>query len=221
MATLGTFLTLVKSSARLGSRVDDLILASARHALLSLERNYTFRYMRRADVIFFDTTTGRGPYLTSAYPKVVEGVCIYEELSLTPTQIYWLTRIQVTDADNFLTARPEAYEIRSERELWVNTFPDRLYYGRAFYSTLSIFPSLTTSNMYASTDSLWLVTYGEDVFLWQTLLQLGTLLRDGEMVSTAKVNRDEALRSLLLSEDTFETAGESMELSYRGSYDSV
>lgn len=219
MPTLGEFLSNVQSVVRLGNRVDALILSATRQAMLWLERNYNFRYMKTAEVVFFEATTGRGPYALVGMPKSVEGICVFDSITLTPSQIYWLDRIQLKDVDWFKTERPRAYEIRNQKEVWLNSFPDKLYYGQAFYWTYSTFPSLTTSTMYSSAASLWLVTYGEDVLLQQTLLQLGAMLKDEEMIAAARGLRDEALRTLVATEDTFAVADENMEMGYGGSFD--
>lgn len=217
MPTLGEFNTLLRDTVRLGTRVDSLILASVRQAVLWLERNYDFRYMKQEEVQFYNPTTARGPYALANVPKVVRSVGTYESPT-DLTKIYWMQRVQDKDVDNYPTERPLAYYVKNN-SIYLNAVPDAVYYGVVNYFKYSTFPAITTSNMYSSTDpSLWLVTYGEDLLLQQALMMLAIALKDVELGASARALRDEALRTLLLAEDEFTYSDEDATLAYRGSY---
>lgn len=218
MPTLGDFNTLVKDTIRLGSRVDGLILAGVRQAVLFLERNYNFRYMFTSEVVFFNGTTGRGPYVMGNVPKRMEGVGTRGVFAEAASQFYWMDKIALKDVDNYPIERPKAYEIRGEKDLWINSVPDDVYYGVAYYYKYSTFPSITTANMYDSTDSLWLISYGEDLLLHQTLIQLSVPLKNVELATISRPLRDEALHTLLATEDNLEQGDESPAMLYGGSY---
>ena len=226
MPTLGEFHTLVRDSINLGDSIDARILAAVRQAVLWLERNYNFRYMHHSDIFFFAppsvagpiyaAATGQGPYQLQGLPKKVDTVYTWESTSDSST-LYFLERIQKEDADTVETCRPFSYYTEGDGPyFYIGQLPDIVYYGYFKYWGYSTWPALTAVTMYTSAATHWLVTYAEDLLLHQTMMQLAPILRDPEMGASAKPLRDEALRTLLLTEDEFQDSDRSQVMNYRG-----
>lgn len=207
---LGDFHDYVKDIANVGDTLDAFLAAATRQAALQLERTHTFKYMES-----FEAGGGGA----GAPTTLVTGA---STLTLpTRTKALHFIRIALSDgtyqyleqADprNFETpeeATPTHFYWSGERVLRLNNTADQNYsmeYHRISYTT---WPTELT-------EEPWLLVTGEDLMLYQTMIQLAPAARDPELNSQlVKHYRDEALRTVLVADEEARRSAENPEMLY-------
>lgn len=202
--TLVEFHDLVRTSLRRGTTLDAVFPTYAKLAGLWLERNYNFKYMeqfRLLQLVEGDRTVN----LPSN--KIVKGISFIRLIDDDSGEYTYLRRVNPRDLDGTETSTPTAYWVSGVRTVVFNNTPDEALSGEAVFLEFTDWPT-------GPSETHTLFDIGTDVLLYQTLIHMAGFLRDADMVAAYKQLRDDAIITLLLSEDEQRFHGEAISMAY-------
>ncbi len=194
--TLATFHTLVKDTAKRGSTLDSYIPTMTKHAALWIERNFTLQYMKKYAALSLDPDSAQ-PRAISLPNSRFKAVRFFKILNTDGTYSF-LQKVDPKDITATREAKPTAFWLDGVDFIWFDFTPSELLSAEIGYNEFSNWAAL------ASGDTHWLLDHAEDLLLYQTLFQLAPFIRDPNLMAMYKPLRDEALRTVSLSDDEFE-----------------
>ena len=200
---LGEFHSLVSTSLRRGTSLDNVIPVYSKLAHQWMERNYDFKYMevfRILQLVEGDRTVN----LPSN--RVMKSIMFIRIIDDSESYIK-LRKGTATDFKGTRTQIPTGFWISGNDTIVFNNTPDKEYSGEAIFTEFTDWPV-------ASTGRHPMIDMAADVLLYQTLIHMAAYLRDAEMVTAYKLLRDESLTTLLLSEDETRFEGEALGMAY-------
>lgn len=168
---LGDFHSIVRTTCRRGTTLDADIPTAVRQAAKSIERRFTFSYMRG----YYDNTLAAGDssivnwssFELSQIKVVLSARIVLASLS---DQI-WLKRVNERDFLDKPTERPKAFWQLKSNEIFFNSIADQAYpmqFQVALYTNwptnLSSAPSIFDE--------------AEDIMLYRTMMNMGVVMRD-------------------------------------------
>lgn len=203
---LGEFHSLVSTSLRRGTTLDTVIPMYAKLSATWMERNYDFKYMevfRLLQLVSGDRT------VNLPTNKIVKGIDFIRLVNAPEDCGYtMLKKGNPKDFYGTLDAAPTGYWVSGTNTIVFNNTPDEDLSGEAIFLEFSDWPV-------ANTGRHPLLDIGTDVLLYQTLIHMSGYLRDAEMVQAYKGLRDEAINTLLRSEDETRFKGETLTMAYQ------
>jgi len=197
MATdLAAFHTTVSGIVNRGTKFDSDIVNQTRIAARTLEQGYSFPYMRK--LMFFQFYEGQRDARLPARFKSIEFLRIPQAAASAADldEDHYLIGV---DAEDVVTV-PEAglpnyyYAQEETDQIVLDRKPDQDYDAEVLMHRYTDWPTDTT-------DDPWLVTDGEAVLSAQTLLLLGPIVRNVDLVTMYKDQLQMSLTVLLNAEE--------------------
>ena len=193
---MGDFHTLVRDTIKRGTSLDSLISTAARQSARLVERNYTLQYMRRYVTFSLDPAADKPRAIP--FPSVRVKSIRFIKLILDDGTFSFVEKADPRQLVETATELPTHYWLDAFDNIWFNNTPDQVYPAEMDAVQFTDWSALT------STSTHWLLDNADDLLLAQTMLQLSPQIRDDKMMALYKVLRDDALRTLLLSEEELE-----------------
>lgn len=205
---LGEFHTLLRDSLKRGDALDGILPTYVKMAVTHIERNWTFKYMEELALL----QMVEGDRVVEL-PYYIKGV---EWLRFAPVgTVADYTYVTTGEASSVVTPEngaPTHFSILNYNKLIFNPIPDMNYSGEILLHSFTDWPTADNSRHF-------LLDMGADLLLGQTLLMMAIgVLRDPRMVEGFKLMRDEAMRTMLMADESLRYTGADLRMGYTPYY---
>jgi hypothetical protein len=207
---LGDFEQYVSDVIHQGDTLDAFITAEVRKAALWMERNNTFVYMENYRAFAISSGATEVPFTSQ-----IKRVDMFRQV-LDDGEFRNFEQIHPTDID-----KEDVVALGTPHLFWINGnaggIPKAVLNMEAPEDlSVQMIEVLFTTWPTGAASEPWLLKYGEDALLQQTLFQIALLprVRDQEMAQMAKVARDEAINTLLGVDDELRASVRSEEMRF-------
>jgi hypothetical protein len=209
--TLLTIHDLVSDSLARGTTLDAEIPNYVKQAALWFERNHNFAYMEKFGELTLDPDASQPRVidLPSQRVKEIKFIRYLDEDSIWN----YIPRVDGENITKNEEGPPTAYWLSGKNYIILdNTIQEETELELQWYEYTE-WPTDTSATN-------WLIEFAPDFLVAQTLLLMAPRLRDKRLREEYTAQRNEALRTLLLEQDTYEQADRSVIMKYdsRSSY---
>lgn len=203
---LGTFHSLVSTSLKRGTTLDNVIPSYSKLGLSFMERNYTFKYME--DFRILQLAIGdRTLVMDSNWSYMIKSVQFIRLIDDDNGDYRYLKRVNPRMLSGTSDEAPTGYWLVGANTLVFDNTTQEALAGEAMLTRYTDWPV-------ANDGTHPLLITAPDAMLYQTLIHMAAYLRDAAMVAAYKELRDEALNTLTRSEDELKYDGESIQMEY-------
>lgn len=208
--TLGTILDMVSEEINRGSVYDSIIPNYIRHAALWFERNYTMKYMERFVEFTIDPEASNPRALP--FPETPKAIKFFR-IPRDDGRYWYLKKIEPVavptwDEDEI----PHAYWLDGVDYIWLDRVPDQEYSAEMSYDRYTTWPTDTSATN-------WLIQYAEDWLVSRTLYLIAGRVRNPQLGDMHKLRSDEALRTLLLSDEELRYSNQDAQMNFGKVYE--
>lgn len=208
--TLGTVKDMIRTELNRGTLYDASIEGYLRQAALWFERNYTMKYMERFVEFTIDPESAEPRALP--FPETPKSLKFFR-IQRDDGRYWYLKKIEPVAVGNFdITDIPHAYWLDGVDYIWLDRVPDQEYTAEMSYVRYTTWPTDD-----AATN--WLLIYGEDWLMSRTIYLMGGRIRNPALADIHKQRSDEALRTLILSDEELRHENEDRQMDYGRIYD--
>lgn len=205
------FYDLVSAAINRGTTYDSIIPTYVARAVRFLEQNYSFEYMKVTDSDFYGLTAGERVY---EQPENLKKIHLWRVIKANGK---YLDLEKVDPADLGATTDPTANE---------SPVPSTFYLEGRLYMILNVEPDQDYNNAELwhevftdwsdvdAGDAPWLVVNAENLLLNQTVILMGTRLRDPKLIALHTKEKEENLRVMSLSEEELDEGAEDPVMQY-------
>ena len=207
------FYDMVSGAINRGTTYDSVIPTYVARAVSFLEQNYSFEYMKVVDRDFFQLIADQREYDQPYNMKKVNLWRIIKDdgkyLDLEKVNPKDLGN--TNDPDDTDTVVPSTFYLEGRTSLILNVAPTLSYTDTEFHH--EVFTDWTEVNL---GDTPWLVENAEGLLLDQTVILMGSRLRNPSLIKLHLESKKENLRVMSLSEEDLEQGGEDPIMQYGG-----
>jgi hypothetical protein len=196
---LGTFKDNIRLEANKGSSLDSIIPAKIRQAAFFLEDNYDLPYMRR----FVEFSTSARSFQQPERIKAIEWLRLVQK----DGYFRYLPHVESQDISRRRDAEPEGWWLDANEYLWFDNAPTEELTFEMVYTRFTDWPTDDDA-------SPWLLRFGEQAMVGQTMLLLLPYMREVELGQSYKLMRDEALNTMLRRVDEHNFSAAEMRMRY-------
>ncbi|MGI9610003.1 MAG: hypothetical protein ACR2NL_06885 [Acidimicrobiia bacterium] len=196
---LGELHSLVQRVVNRGTLYDADIITQTRIAARWLERNRSYRYMRKLCYVSLDAGDTEVIY-GDGFVKSVIFFRIQVE-----AQWHYLTMRDPHDFANFgIPEEPKHYYLEEDRRFILNVEPDKNYDGQIFLRKFTDWPVTALADVLTTTETNWLLENADDALLARTLIQLSPIVRNARLIGEYSGLLSDSLKTLEIAEGALE-----------------
>lgn len=202
---LADFYAIISEAINQQDRLDGFIPSAVAQAVRWLERNYTFRYMRRRES--WTLAAAASSITLDEYVKAIDQASAWKDATGSEIQVL-VYDPHLLDVDPS-TSYPEKFRTMVDGTAGTNIGNDNLIMlvdkvADQAYPIMSMTVRYTQWSALGKTSGHWLLRHAEDVLLNRTLIQMKQFLRDAELIKDATELMQEGLKTLLVSDEAID-----------------